>query len=466
MRGIWLSVLLCLLYATGAFAQAGDVDAYVRAEMQKQQIPGLSLAVVRDGKIVKEQGYGLASIELNVPASAATVYQIGSVTKQFTAVGVLLLVDDGKIALDDAIGKHLSDLPEAWRAVTVRQLLTHTSAIKSYTELPNFAELTIKPVTPRKILESVAALPIQFAPGAKWQYSNTGYVLLGMLIEKGSGKGWGAFLRERIFAPLGMNDTRANVGSEIVKNRADGYTRRAEGIGRADYIHQSWPYSAGALLSTVGDLAKWQIAMAERKLLKSATWDAAWSPVVLADKTTYPYGFGFTLDAQNKRKRIAHGGAIPGFLSYGARYPDDNLAIVVLTNSNSNGVNKIAEQVAALYVPMLAVPVEKPIEDKEPEATDLLRDTLTKLADGTLTEDAFTKATADKLFPDGARQAGAFLKSLGALTKIELLERTEMTTGDTNRLYRYRVLFGATKLIVTMGRNKDGKITGLGLRPE
>ena len=211
-----------------AVSSTSGIDDYIQGLMQKRHIPGVSIAVVRDGKVILAKGYGVANVELSVPATERTVYQLASVTKMFTATAIMMLVAEGKLKLDDRITERLSDLPAAWRDVTVRHLLNHTSGIKSYTSVKDFHKTSRKDYDRRELLALVTKVPLEFAPGEKWSYCNTGYFLLGMLIEKVSGKEYGEFLDERIFQPLGMTQTRVNDLRAIIPDRA----RATSGTGK------------------------------------------------------------------------------------------------------------------------------------------------------------------------------------------------------------------------------------------
>ncbi len=349
--------------ADGTEADSARVDAYMRAEMAKRHVPGASVAVVRAGKVVLAKGYGLANVELNVPATPDTVYEMGSITKQFTATAIMMLVEEGKLALDEKITHYLPDLPTAWSGVTVRHLLTHTSGIKSYTSVPNLFSLWRNDYTHAQIIQLVSGDPLAFPPGEKWDYSNTGYFLLGMIIEKVSGKAYSDFLTERIFRPLQMTATRVNDWSAIIKNRAGGYTWRFGALHNADFTSMTWPFSAGVLVSTVRDMAKWDAALYTEKLLKRANLQQMWTPVKLNGGSTFPYGFGWDLEDYRKHKLISHGGGIPGFTSYIARFVDDKLTVIVLTNTDSADPDSMAHAIAGIYLPALAHSAAKPIKE-------------------------------------------------------------------------------------------------------
>jgi D-alanyl-D-alanine carboxypeptidase len=365
MRRIGGLLLLVLLAWHGSLAgivlaqekvAVEQVDAAIKTAMERQRIPGLSLAVVKDGKMVLAKGYGLANVELNVPTTPETVYEIGSVTKQFTATAVMMLAEEGKVGLDDKITKYLSGLPEVWKQITVRNLLTHTSGLRNVQFVPDFARLRRTPGSQEKLVGLLAPLPLQFDPGSKWQYSNTGYQLLGWIIEKTSGMSYDKFLQERIFTPLDMRATQVNDLGKIIKNRAAGYTLRAGTLQNGGYVDMSWPFSAGAIVSTVVDLAKWNLALDERKLLKAPSYQEMWTPVTLKDGQTHGYGFGWSLEKTNGRPTVGHGGSIDGFRSFVVRYPEERLGIIVLANTDSCMPAIIAQRVASLYEPSLSSP--------------------------------------------------------------------------------------------------------------
>src|SRR5688572_13890597 len=252
-RTCFFSLVLLLIAPVAARADA--VDDFVKAEMQKQHIPGVSIAVVKDGKIIKAEGYGLANAEHSIPAKPETAYQIGSVSKQLIAAGVLPLMQDGRVSLDDKLSKFLDGTPDTWKEITVRHLLTHTSGIVE--EAPGFHPHKIQ--NDAEVIKTAYPLPLRFTPGEKWEYSNVGYFALAEIIRKVSGKPWGDYLNERLFQPLGMNATRTTTTSEIVPNRADGYVWRDGKQRNADIFFAVRP--SGAFISTVLDLAKWDAAL-------------------------------------------------------------------------------------------------------------------------------------------------------------------------------------------------------------
>jgi len=353
---------LVLLFVTTVAAQADKVDDYVKAEMQRQHIPGASIAVIKDGKVIKAEGYGLANVELNVPARPETVYKIGSLSKQLIATGVMLLIQEGKMSLDDKISKFLEGTPETWKEITVRHLLTHTSGIVR--EAPGFDPLKVQ--NDADVIKTAYPLPLRFAPGEKWEYCNVGYFSLAEIIRKVSGKPWGDYLNERLFTPLNMNATRTTTMTEIIQSRANGYVWRAGKLENASIFLTLRP--SGAFLSTVLDLAKWDSALYTDKILKQSALSQMWMPVKLNGGATHPYGFGWELSSVAGHKLVHHGGSLPGFRAQFSRFVDDKLSIVVLTNGDNADPNLMALGIAALYIPGL-IP-ERTVAKIDPQILD------------------------------------------------------------------------------------------------
>src|ERR1051325_2273338 len=290
-------------------ATTAAVTDYVKAEMQRQHIPGLSLLVAKSGKIIRAEGFGLANVELQVPVKPETIFQSGSVGKQFTATAVMMLVEEGKLTLDDKITKFFPDAPETWRNITIRHLLTHTSGLGDY---PKDFDLR-RDYTEDELIQRIKSVPLAFQPGEKWSYSNLAYVTLGVLIHKVSGKFYGDFLQERVFKPLGMSTARVISEADIVPNRASGYR-----VVNGELKNQNWvsptlnTTADGALYLTVYDMAKWDAALYTEKLLKRSSLDEMWTPVKLNSGKTFPYGFGWGLGEVRGHHIIEHGGAVGG----------------------------------------------------------------------------------------------------------------------------------------------------------
>ncbi|MGD0259964.1 MAG: serine hydrolase domain-containing protein [Verrucomicrobiota bacterium] len=343
-RLTWCCIVAVLLALP--IARADQVDNYLASQMQQHRIPGLTLKIIRDGKTIKTAAYGLANLELNVPAKPETVFEVGSITKQFTAAGILLLAQEGKLSVDDKISKHLKDTPETWADVTIRHLLTHTSGIKNYTGLNGYQ--LWRHLTQEQFIQSIGKEPMEFQPGDSWKYCNTGFNLLGYIIENVSGMNYWDFLSQRIFQPLGMTATTNRRPSLIIPNRAAGYEQTNRmWINRDSDLTEV--FSAGAIASTVGDLAKWNAALDSDRLLNAASKQQMWTPVKLNDGKTRKYGFGWNVDAVEGHKNIGHGGSTSGFSASIQRFPDDRLAIIILTNTDEEIATTLAKKVATFF---------------------------------------------------------------------------------------------------------------------
>lgn len=354
MKAIFFSFLVFLV---AVLALASDrVDDFVQQQMKQKQIPGLALLVIQDGKIVKEQGYGFANLEHQVPVKPETVFQSGSVGKQFAATAVMMLVEEGKIKLSDPVGKYLGKVPKAWKDITVENLLSHTSGLGDYPEDFDFR----RDLTEDQEFEIVKKQPLQFHPGEKWEYSNFGYVTVGVLIHKVTGKFYGDFLQERIFKPLGMTSTRVMSEADIIPNRAAGYQLVKGQVKNQEWVSPALNTTAdGSLYFNIVDLAKWDEALYTEKLLKKSSLDRMWTPIKLTNGTTYPYGFGWQIDEAGGHRLIEHGGSWQGFRSEICRYLDDHLTVVVLLNLDDASPGIIAHTVAGFYVPAVAPPPAK-----------------------------------------------------------------------------------------------------------
>ncbi|MBF8247904.1 MAG: penicillin-binding protein [Bacteroidetes bacterium] len=315
--------ILLLTQPWTATAQPDRVDSCVNAQMSNRHIPGLALAVIRDGIPVKVKGYGFANIELGVPVSPQTIFQSGSVGKQFTSMLVMLLVEQGKIRLDEPISNYFANSPPAWKTITVRHLLTHTSGIPDYEQQSLLRANDTSVVNLRfdytedQLLDKAKALPLDFQPGEKWSYSNTGYVLLGILIRKVSGQFYGDLLKQRVFQPLSMETARIINEADIIPNRAAGYR-----LEKGEWKNQEWVSPSlnttadGSLYFTILDLIKWDAALSAGRVLSRASYDQMWSPMRLTGDSLHPYGFGWSLGPVNGRKTVSHGGAWQGFNTF------------------------------------------------------------------------------------------------------------------------------------------------------
>jgi D-alanyl-D-alanine carboxypeptidase len=366
VRGFILACVLVGLSHPGVSAprRAADapdpgprVDAVVREEMARQHIPGVALAVVRHGRVVRTSGYGLANVEHDVPVTADTVFQSGSVGKQFTAAVVLLLADEGRLRLDDPVSQYV-DAPERWNGITLRHLLTHTSGIAEYTDKIDLR----RDYTEAELVRMAGEAPLDFAPGTRWSYSNTAYAVLGAVIRRASGRFYGDLLRERIFQPLGMKTARVMDEADIVKGRAAGYRLVESALKNQEWVSPSLNTTAdGALYLSANDFARWALSLDTDMPLKDALRRQMWTPARLADSSVADargasYGFGWFLGRHNGHERVDHGGSWQGFQSYIGRFPEQGLTVVALANLAGSDPTAIARRVAELYEPALARP--------------------------------------------------------------------------------------------------------------
>lgn len=461
------SLCILLLLVGPCLAQqeiSPRIDAYIKGEMQRQQIPGVSLAVVRNGKIALIKSYGLSNVEHQVPVKPETVFQSGSMGKQFTAAAVMILVEEGKLSLDDKISKYFTDAPEGWKDITVRHLLTHTAGMGEY---PPDLDMR-RDYTEDGYFALIKSVPLAYRSGTKWDYSNLGYVTLGILIRKVTGKFYGDFLAERIFQPLGMTTARVISEADIVPNRAAGYRLIKGELKNQEWVSPSTNTTAdGSLYLTVLDLAKWDAALYQNQPLKQSSLAQMWTPVKLDDGKTKAYGFGWHTDVIHGHRLIFHGGAWQGFKSFIVRVPDDKLTLIFFANSWETKDFKLARGLTAIFYPQFALPRVQPIEDKEPQVTALVRRLLLQVAKGTVEPDLFTPEARAKIFPDQAKQIGERLNSLSLPIALihtnELIERREE---NALRFYRYVITDFGTTLFCSVQLTKDDKVATLQLSLE
>jgi len=329
------------------------MDSLISAEVARTPIAGLSVAVVKGRDTILAKGWGYADIENDVPVTTAHVFRVGSITKQFTSAAIMQLVEKGRLSLDDTLGAMLPNMPASWRPVTLRQLLNHTSGIQSYTGIAPWQRRWREDMSPDTIVRLVAADTLNFAPGSRWRYNNTGYVLLGMILDRATGKEYPKYLDEQFFKPLGLKNTMYCHTAPIIKHRALGYMLQGKELVNAEYLSMTQPYSAGALCSTVSDLVKWTRALHGGGVVTPASFRQMTTPIGAAAASHY--GFGIGSDSLGTHRRVAHGGGIHGFLSMLAHYPDDSLTVVVLANSSPAPVDQIATNLARI---MFGMPVE------------------------------------------------------------------------------------------------------------
>lgn len=333
-------------HASSDDALIAKIDSLAAEALSAPGAAGLSVAVALDSRTILDRGYGKADLEHNVPATEHSIFRIASVTKQFTAAAIMRLAERGRLSLDDDITKYV-DFPTQGKHVTIRHLLTHTSGIKNYTDVPGFFETgTTRDLPPEKVLDPVRNLPFDFEPGTKWAYSNTGYHLLGMLIEKITGVPYAKHMRDELFTPLNLSHTRYDIAADVIPSRARGYGVINGAPANASYLSMTVPYAAGGLLSSAGDLVRWQITLESGRVVSPDSYKQMTSPATLSDGTTTRYGFGLFMSEVDGHANVMHDGGIPGFGSILVHFTKENLTIAVISNSPAASAGQLAAEIA------------------------------------------------------------------------------------------------------------------------
>lgn len=319
--------------------RAASADAYLTTELSSKRIPGMAVSVVRHGKVLLAKGYGLANVELSVSASEHTAFELASLTKPFTAVAIMMLAEEGRLSLEDRLPKYFPSAPPSWANVSVDELLRHTSGLGDFFSLPELQPNGVfaweREVALADLLPILYEVPVRSKPGEKWYYSNVGYYLLGMIIERATGQRYEDFLRGRVLQPLHMTETRRMSRTDIIPSRASGYTWKDSALRNATYTSVTWAYSEGGLVSSVSDLARADDGLFGESLLKRGTLAQMWQPSRLNDGTVVNYGIGWNLGTDPKRRQIYHSGNKPGFSGIIRHYLDDSLTVVVLANEDN-----------------------------------------------------------------------------------------------------------------------------------
>ena len=445
---------------TGFDAEA--IDAAVRGQIERQRIPGVAVAVVRRGEVLVAKGFGDANLEQQIKVSSETMFESGSLGKQFTSAGIMALVEEGRLALDEPVRTYFPDAPAAWQPITVRHLLSHTSGIPDYT---GDALDYRKDYTEAELLRLAYGLPLEFKAGARWNYSNTGYVILGCLISKLTAAPYWEYLRKRIFDPAGMKTIRVITESDIVPHRASGYLPTDTGFRHQDWVAPRLNTTAdGSMLMSLQDMIAWNEAVRNKAVLKPQSWALMQSPVTLNSGATYPYGFGWFIESAGGQVVHQHSGSWQGFRTQFTRYTGDDLAVVVLTNSGAADPGAIANDVAITINPSLAPPAlpSTPLPDRDPAITAKVRKIIEKSARGELALEDFS-FVRQTLLP---RMRSALAQRLQGLTSPDRLDLLSRTTIGDDRRFVYRAFFGARTYLVTTSFGPEDGLTELQIRPE
>jgi CubicO group peptidase (beta-lactamase class C family) len=461
-KSLLSSFCLLLLLAAPCLAQSDPstkIDVFIKREMQRQQIPGVTVAVVRAGKIAFLKTYGFSNLEHQVPVKPETIFQSGSIGKQFTATAIMILANEGKLTLEDKVSKFFPDAPASWSQITIRHLLTHTAGLTDY---PADFDLR-RDHTEAELWTMIKSIPLAYQPGSKWDYSNLGYVTLGILIHNLTGKSYGDFVSERIFKPLGMETARIISESDIIPNRAAGYRLVDGRLQNQEWVSPSTNTTAdGSFYFTILDLAKWDAGLYTNRALAEAQLALMWTPVKLNDGRTKAYGFGWHTDVMHGHRVVFHGGAWQGFKSGIVRFPDEKTTIIFFANSWDTRDFRLARGLVATYFPEFALTDTQPIVDNEPKVTAMLRRTLLQLSRGTAAPDSFTAAAYARLFPERAKQLGELLNTLSLPIAMiftnNLVERREE---NGLRVYRYEITDLGKSIFCTIKLTSADKVDEL-----
>ena len=421
---------------------ADEVDRYVSGFMQRHGIPGMSLAVVRQGKLVKVAGYGKSNLELNVDATAESVFEIGSITKQFTAEAILMLVEEGKISLEAPVCRYLPACPAAWEKIKIRHLLTHTSGLSDW-EANGYISYR-QQYTAEEYIKAVGAHPLDFQPGERWAYTNSAFPLLGMVVERVTGGSYEQFVSERIFRPAGMTATRFKHAGDIVANRSGGYVDEGGQLHSGEPLRPLVIAPNGGIMSTAGDMGRWLSAYFGGRLLKPSTVEQMLTMVKLNNGEPGSSGMAWFRNSFKKHRMVLHNGStVAGFSSVVYHYPDDDLSVVVLFNIDRwNAVNVLAQHVAGMYVPGASVDSLPERSDPEPELTRTMLRFLTELGEGKDPE-MLADNLRGRVSKDRRASIAAEMKQLKSFTFVDkegLSGEAQKRFGSVIRwIYRYRL---------------------------
>lgn len=366
-------ILRLLMVGVTALSLADAVDTYVPARMAATHVPGVSVAVVKDGGIVKLAGYGKASLELDVPATPDTVYELGSISKQFASEAILLLRDEGRLDLNDPVAKYVDGTPASWAPITLRQILNHTAGLADF-DTGNIGFSYRREYTGAEFVQLLGAQPLTFAPGSRWNYTNA-FPLLGLVVERVSGRPYTEFVRARIFEPLGLTSARFKTNTGVVPHRADGYYWKDDAYQHGEPLRPQVIAANGGVMMNVADFAKWDIAITSGRLLKAATVREIATPAKLSGGTTVSHGLGWFMDTFNGHRFGAHWGTtVTGHSAVIRRY-DEGVTVIVMGNLDDTGlaVDAMSKHIANVYLPGTAIEGLAPIADPDPAGTARLR---------------------------------------------------------------------------------------------
>jgi CubicO group peptidase (beta-lactamase class C family) len=454
-------------------AQIASIDTFVATEMARAHVPGVAVGIYSRGNVLLAKGYGLANVELAVPVKPETIFQSGSVGKQFVSAAIMMLVEEGRISLDDSISKYFPGAPASWKPIRLKNLLSHTSGLAEYESPertgPNGPFYLRLDFTEKQLLHKIEALPIENAPGAKWNYRNTNYVLLGFLIHRVTGMFYADYLAQRIFKPLGMSSTRLIGETDIIPNRAAGYQWEDGALKNQDWVSPTFNSTAdGTLYFNILDLAKWDAALYTTQLLKQSSLDAMWTVYKLNDgePNSDEYGFGWEITTQNGHRLIEHGGAWQGFTCQISRYPDDSLTVVVLTNFDSARPDFMAHVIAGLVDAPLLPKKLTAIADDQPRIAASLESLLERMAAGADIHHFVSPEFARIITPDVTARVAHRLAPLWPGGTLVLVQRMPSPDNPSLTMSQFRLTKGTGSILIWYGLDARGKVDALFFEPD
>lgn len=451
------TAVLCLLLAS-SLSFAESLDEYTKNYMKARGIPAVVWGIFKDGKVIKSQAYGLANVELNVPATTTNIFEIGSVSKQFTATALLMLMEQGKLTLDDRLDKYVPEVPEKWKPVTVKQLLSHSSGIPDIEEIFGYDSYR-NIYTPKAIIDVANSRPMDFEPGKGWHYSNTGYFLLAMILEKITGKPYGPYLKETLFDPLGMTHTRESSPTVVIPNRASGYQMTEAGLGNRDAMQPTACSGAGTLVSDLADMAKWDAAITNHRFLKPETQEMMWTATQIPEGPV-PYGFGWFNSPWRGHPSVEHSGGTAGYSCDYRRFHDLGFSVMVFTNLYATGVEGIEIRAADTISPGLsyvsAKAIAEPVKGQREKFLEAMT-AVSKNEPSPLITDKMWKA-----YTDASRKS--WKERLADMKVFELIEHEKHAERQTSlgepvvETYIYRLVTSKDEIFIRIMLTPDGKI--------
>jgi len=457
-----LATLLPLFLFVSVSARLDAVDQYINSILKERNIPGAVVAVLKNGKVVKMKGYGVASVEFGVPVTTKTVFEIGSVTKQITAGAIMLLVEEGKVSLDGKISAYIPNTPEQWKDVTVRHLLNHTSGIPSYSVLGGF-ELSLR-MNRDDFVRKFSDLRLDFEPGTKYAYNNSGYNLLGYIIESQSGMSYWRFLEERIYKPLGIKTAGDRDPRFVIRNRAMGYEFINGSLtGRDGNLTDL--FAAGAIVMSIKDLVKWEGSLRGATLLKRESLNEMWTPLRFNDGREHPYGLGFRLSPVRETRLVAHSGQTAGFGTSISRFIDEDLTVIAITNLGEDGMGTmLALGVAKFYLPKLSLSRISAATGEEQRITEKMRRAITERSANSLSEEIFTPQLLRSMISARAKSRNERIASFGPIESMTYMGSDYSFNFD--KVHRYLVRTENRFFLWRVALNEEGKIAEMVLEEE